>query len=116
MSTGAPLGSSPTAAAGVAPSSAGVPTPTQSLTSTSYTPLAKPEANGAVPRVTLSIPLGKTAAQTSADMDSARARTSFEPLRIEEVLRDGRIDNATRHEVIATLDKDEVFGDWKKRM
>ena len=69
-----------------------------------------------MPRVTLPIPMGATAAQTSADIEAARARTAFDPRAIEECLRDGRIDNEARHKVVATLDKDEVFGDWKKRM
>lgn len=49
-------------------------------------------------------------------MAEARKRTAFDPARIEDVLRDGRIDNETRHNMIKVLDSDDLFYDWKKRM
>ncbi|PWN92680.1 acyl-CoA oxidase [Acaromyces ingoldii] len=78
--------------------------------------LGPAKAGGLVPRVTLPVPIGDHAARTEKDMAEARARTAFDPAKIEEVLRDGRVDNATRKHVIDVLDQDEVFGDWKKRM
>ncbi|KDN43088.1 acyl-CoA oxidase [Tilletiaria anomala UBC 951] len=82
-----------------------------------YAPLAaKTHPNVAVPQVSLPIPMGKVAAQTSIDMANARAQTAFDPARIEEVIRDGRIDNASRQKIVKTLQDDEVFADWKLKM
>lgn len=69
-----------------------------------------------LPHVTLPIAMGAHATRTIEDMAQARARTAFDPARVEEVLRDSRIDNESRKKVIGTLEKDEVFRGWKKRM
>ncbi len=49
-------------------------------------------------------------------MANARAAARFDPAKIEEVLRDSRVDNDTRLAVVRRLERDEVFGDWKKKM
>lgn len=68
------------------------------------------------PQVTLPIPLGKHAGNTEKDIQAARARAAFDPARIEEVLRDGRIDNPTRKAMLVVLQKDALFADFKKKM
>lgn len=81
-----------------------------------WRPLAEPKSGDPAAKVTLPVPIGAHAAQTEKDMAAARARTAFEPARIEEVLRDGRIDNESRLTIVKVLDSDPVFGSWKKRM
>ena len=88
---------------------------TTSGTST-WKPLSAPKGGRSGPIVTLPVPLGAHAAQTEKDMAAARQRTAFDTKRIEDVLRDGRIDNETRLNMIRVLDNDELFCDWKKRM
>ncbi|MCO5566010.1 hypothetical protein L7F22_019685 [Adiantum nelumboides] len=83
---------------------------------TEWKPLSTPKSGDPAARVTLPIPIGPHAKQTEKDIEAARARTAFDPKKIEHILRDGRIDNETRHTMIKTLDSDEVFGNWKKRM
>lgn len=78
--------------------------------------LDTPRAGDPAAKVTLPVPIGAHASQTEKDMADARARTDFDPKRIEEVLRDGRIDNETRLTIVNTLNNDPVFGSWKKRM
>jgi acyl-CoA oxidase len=85
--------------------------------STSYAPLAvNQHPSVPTPRVTLPIPMGKVAVQTALDMQYARSQAAFNPAKIEEVVRDSRIDNETRVGVVSVLARDEVFGDWKKKM
>ncbi|PWN47316.1 acyl-CoA oxidase [Violaceomyces palustris] len=86
------------------------------LATTQWRPLGPPDSRGIVQKVSLPIPIGAHAAQTEKDMAEARARTAFDPQRIEEVLRDGRIDNETRKQIIDVMLKDPVFVDWKKRL
>lgn len=84
---------------------------------TTYEPLGTPKGPyGSVAKVQLPVPIGEVALNTSKDMEHARALAKFDPSKIEEVIRDGRIDNESRKKIIETLDRDEVFGDWKKRM
>lgn len=84
--------------------------------STTYQPLNEPVGDHPPAKVTLSIPMGETAARTARDMLEARSKIAFDPTKIEEVLRDARIDNASRKRVMDTLSKDPIFGIWKKRM
>ncbi|CAO1634974.1 unnamed protein product [Sympodiomycopsis kandeliae] len=102
----------------VVPSSAGSPSSSQGDASrTTYEPLGTPKGpSGAVAKVSLPIPIGEVASNTSRDIERARGQAQFDPSKIEEIIRDGRIDNDSRKKIIETLDKDEVFGDWKKRM
>lgn len=85
---------------------------------TTYEPLSIPKgpAGSSVPKVILPVPIGNIAINTSKDIEAARSNAAFEPQKIEEIIRDGRIDNVSRKKIIDTLEKDEVFGDWKKRM
>ncbi|PWN45795.1 acyl-CoA oxidase [Ceraceosorus guamensis] len=87
-----------------------------SSASSTYQPLGESKTGGRVPRVTLPVPIGNVASQTATDMQAARGKAAFDPAKIESILRDGRIDNDSRVKVVQTLDKDELFGDWKKRM
>ncbi|CEH12833.1 acyl-oxidase [Ceraceosorus bombacis] len=87
-----------------------------SSASSTYQPLGESKSGGRVPRVTLPVPIGNVASQTATDMQAARGKAAFDPAKIESILRDGRIDNDSRVKVVQTLDKDELFGDWKKRM
>jgi acyl-CoA oxidase len=109
--------SSPEAAAGAMPS-----TGTDKVNSGSSSTVTDWKALGATPpgqptpRVTLPIPLGSHAANTEKDMAEARARCAFDPAKIEEVLRDGRIDNDTRKGIVQVLEKDPLFSDFKKKM
>ncbi|GAC76948.1 oxidase, peroxisomal [Moesziomyces antarcticus] len=84
--------------------------------STTFQPLNEPTGDWPAAKVTLSIPMGEVAARTSQDIAKARAAADFAPERIEEVLRDSRIDNDSRKKVMNTLAKDPIFGNWKKRM
>lgn len=91
--------------------------PNLDVTRTTYEPLGTPKGtNGSVAKVSLPVPIGHVAANTSRDIEAARSQAKFDPSKIEDVIRDGRIDNESRKKIIETLDKDEVFGDWKKRM
>ncbi|UZJ55372.1 hypothetical protein CBS101457_004692 [Exobasidium rhododendri] len=81
-----------------------------------WQPLGFQPPGKAIPRVTLPIPLGSHAANTEKDMAEARARVAFDPAKIEEVLRDGRIDNPTRKAIVKALQHDELFSDFKKKM
>lgn len=85
---------------------------------TKYTPLgtAKGAAGSNPPQVTLPVPIGQVALNTAKDIEAARTAAQFDPTKIEETIRDGRIDNESRRKIIDTLDQDEMFGDWKKRM
>ncbi|EST07912.1 Acyl-CoA oxidase/dehydrogenase, central domain protein [Kalmanozyma brasiliensis GHG001] len=83
---------------------------------TTYEPLNEGVGEWAPARVTLPIPMGEVAARTSVDMATARAAASFDPTRIEETLRDARIDNESRIKVMTVLSKDPIFANWKKRM
>lgn len=87
-----------------------------SAQSSEWRPLGPADSRGVVPRVTLPIPIGQHAAQTEKDIQEARARTAFDPTKIEEVLRDGRIDNSSRKEIIRVMLEDPIFVDWKKRL
>jgi len=82
---------------------------------TAFQPLGDAIGKTPQPKVTLPIPIGRVAELTSQDMIKARDARRFDPSKIEEVLRDGRIDNATRIEMTEVLSKDEYFGNWKKR-
>jgi acyl-CoA oxidase len=81
-----------------------------------WRPLGPAPPGQPAPRVTLPVPLGSHAGNTERDIKEARARTAFDPERIEDVLRDGRIDNSTRKALIDTLQKDPLFADFKKKM
>lgn len=83
-----------------------------------YEPLSTPKGppGSSAAQVTLPVPIGDVALNTVKDIDAARQQAAFDPARIEETIRDGRIDNESRRKIISTLDQDEVFGDWKKRM
>lgn len=95
---------------------AGASAPPGPLPSQPWRALAPAKGGRPAPIVTLPVTLGAHAAQTERDMAEARKRTAFDPARIEDVLRDGRIDNETRHNMIKVLDSDDLFYDWKKRM
>ncbi|EPQ31911.1 uncharacterized protein PFL1_00110 [Pseudozyma flocculosa PF-1] len=84
--------------------------------STTYQPLSEPSGKWPAAKVTLPIPMGETAARTARDIEEARTKTAFDPSKIEEVIRDARIDNESRKRVMGTLSTDDVFGTWKKRM
>lgn len=84
--------------------------------SSQWRPLGPAPPGQPTPRVTLPVPLGQTAANTEKDIQDARARSAFDPSRIEEVLRDGRIDNFTRKALVSVLEKDPLFSDFKKKM
>lgn len=95
-----------------------MPSATVTPATTTYAPLGTPKgAPGApAPHISLPIPIGDVAINTSKDIEVARSKAAFDPTKIEEIIRDGRIDNDSRKKIIDTLDRDEVFGDWKKRM
>lgn len=98
-------------------SSAGPSSSNNEASRTTYEPLGTPKGpSGAVAKVSLPIPIGEVALNTSNDIEKARSQAQFDPSKIEQVIRDGRIDNESRKKIIQTLDKDEMFGDWKKRM
>lgn len=86
-----------------------------SLENSKWRPLGASLPGQPIPRVTLPIAMGEHASRTEKDMEEARARTSFNPVKIEEVLRDGLINNSTRKKVLNTLKKDAVFANFKKR-
>ncbi|KAE8213277.1 hypothetical protein CF327_g3188 [Tilletia walkeri] len=61
-------------------------------------------------------PIGPVAQQTAKDAQHARTQTAFDPMAIENIIRDGRIDNETRREVIGVMRSDPVFNNLKKRL
>ncbi|CAO1628300.1 unnamed protein product [Jaminaea pallidilutea] len=101
----------------VASSSASGPS-SQAAARTTYEALSTPKGPAGAkttPKVTLPVPIGDVAINTSKDIEQARSRAAFDPLKIEETIRDGRIDNESRRKIVTTLDADDLFGDWKKR-
>lgn len=84
--------------------------------STTFQPLNEPTGGWPAAKVTLPIPMGPVAARTSVDIATARSSVDFDPSRIEDTLRDARIDNQSRIAVMTILSKDPIFGNWKKRM
>ncbi len=83
--------------------------------STTYQPLNEPVGGWPAAKVTLPIPIGEVAIRTAQDISAARKRVQFDPARIEEVIRDSRIDNDSRKKVMNVLSNDPIFGNWKKR-
>lgn len=81
-----------------------------------WRPLGLAPPGQPTPRVTLPVPLGQTATNTEKDIQEARAKSAFDPAKIEEVLRDGRIDNSTRKALVEVLKNDLLFADFKKKM
>ncbi|KAK0548679.1 hypothetical protein OC845_003468 [Tilletia horrida] len=68
------------------------------------------------PLALTSTPIGSVAQQTAKDAAHARTLTAFDPYAIEKVIRDGRIDNDSRREVIDIMRNDPVFANLKKRL
>ncbi|KAL9934189.1 hypothetical protein V8E36_006645 [Tilletia maclaganii] len=60
--------------------------------------------------------VGPVAEQCAKDAANARALTAFNPDKIEDVIRDGRIDNPSRKAVIDVMRNDPVFSKLKKRL
>jgi acyl-CoA oxidase len=113
-------GSSSSASSSASTLAPGPVKPPGDPSSTTYQPLGTPKrgpsGSTVVQQVTLPIPIGPVALHTAQDIEHARSAAQFDPARIEEIIRDGRIDNDSRRKIITALDKDEVFGDWKKRV
>lgn len=74
-----------------------------------------PPLDGSAVRIGLPVPLGQHAVQTSRDMAAARARTDFDPRKIHDVLRDGRLTLEDRQGVLQVVHADPLLKDWKKR-
>ncbi|KAE8237985.1 hypothetical protein A4X06_0g9036, partial [Tilletia controversa] len=83
--------------------------------SSSYGPcLTRPSLPSPSPRS--KTPIGPVAQQTAKDAADARTKTTFDPAEIEKVIRNGRIDNETRHEVIDGMRNDPVVSNLTKRL
>ncbi|KAK0557968.1 hypothetical protein OC844_005447 [Tilletia horrida] len=68
------------------------------------------------PLALTSTPIGPVAERCAKDAAHARSLTAFDPTKIENVIREGRLDNATRREVVDVMRADPVFANLKKRL
>ncbi|CAD6889466.1 unnamed protein product, partial [Tilletia caries] len=84
--------------------------------SSSYGPCLNCADSPLPPLALTKTPIGPVAQQTAKDAADARTKTTFDPAEIEKVIRNGRIDNETRHEVIDVMRNDPVVSNLTKRL
>ncbi len=66
-------------------------------------------------KLAATVPLGPVAERTARDMQEARDRAAFDPVKVNEYLRGSREEMLKYNRIAETLSKDPFFKDFRLR-